>query len=334
MTVTNFSRAHITQFLCLLALLLSVGAARPAQAAVAISSLTVNQNPLPSVGGVVIVTIDCANATGTPTGSATISNTSGTVLSQDYCGLYGQDAGGNPILYTYLVVPTNYSTTTGAAYTITATVTDPQGSQSVQSVTLPQGYSVPLTIDSVTATPGSLAATDTSVAVGVGLTCNGPNQSGFFKGTATLTNSAGALLDYQPLSGPSGTDSGGNPLYGVTLSHIPVNTSSSAQSYTIAMMVQDNLGIRSTTTTTVSQSAGGASAAPTSLTLPNVTGVVNQPVTLSATLTRADNSASLNGKTISFQVDTTPVGTAVTNAAGLACSPARCQMGTRPAVTA
>ncbi len=312
------SRNVATLFLCLFAALLGIGAARPAQAGVAITGLTVNKNPLPSTGGVVILYIDCANGVGALTGNATISSTSGTMLGQDYCGLYGQDANGNPILYTYLVVPINYSTTTSTAYTFTATVTDAQGNQSVQAATFQQGYSVPITINSLSTTPGTLAATDNSVVVTADLTCNGLNQAGFFKGTATMTNSAGALLDYQPLSGPFGTDASGNPLYKAQLSHIPTNTSSSSQNYTITVMAQDNQSVRTTSTITVIQSSAGNSVATTALAVPNVTGAVNQPLTLSATLTRASDGSALPGKTVTFQVAGSTLGTASTNASGVA----------------
>jgi len=62
-------------------------------------------------------------------------------------------------------------------------------------------------------------------------------------------------------------------------------------------------------------------AIPTTLTVDNVSGVIGQTVNLTATLKNADDDTPLEGKTITFLVDGNVVGTAVTNASGVATLP-------------
>lgn len=62
-------------------------------------------------------------------------------------------------------------------------------------------------------------------------------------------------------------------------------------------------------------------AIPTTLTVEDVAGVIGQTVNLTATLKNADDDTPLEGKTINFFVDGQAVGSAVTNASGVAVLP-------------
>jgi len=57
---------------------------------------------------------------------------------------------------------------------------------------------------------------------------------------------------------------------------------------------------------------------PTTLSVDPASGVYGGTVTLTATLTRTDDSSPLGGKTISFTLNGNPVGTATTNGSGVA----------------
>ena len=58
--------------------------------------------------------------------------------------------------------------------------------------------------------------------------------------------------------------------------------------------------------------------AATTMTLPNVNGMLGQTVTLRATLKRTSGSVALAGKTVAFKVNGTSIGSGVTNASGIA----------------
>ena len=66
--------------------------------------------------------------------------------------------------------------------------------------------------------------------------------------------------------------------------------------------------------------AAAGSALPTAVTVSNVSGATGQTVTFSATL-KTGAGAALSGKTLTFSVDGTAVGTGVTNSAGTATKP-------------
>jgi len=301
----------------LLAAFVGMGAiaAHPAFA-VSISNITANPNPLPSAGGAVPVFITCTSSVGTPTGSATLTNSNGTVLSQNTCSFYNYDANGNPVLYTYLVVQPNNSITSSAYYTVNATASDQAGSTQV-SKTFQQSYGNPLIINSLTATPNPIPASGTSLQVNVNLTDNGPNQKGFYKGQAALTDSSGTILDIEPLF-PLGLDSNGNKNYYSTLNNVPVNMTSSARSYTVSITAVDKAGVTVSNSIGVSQLSGSVSIAPTSLSVSSVSGVAGQPAPLAASLVRATDGAALSGKNVTFQVDGSTVATTSTNSSGVA----------------
>ncbi len=309
-------------FLSVVLLCLGAIAAQPACAGVSISSITMVPSTIPAVGGAMPVLITCTNVTGVPTGTATLTDSTGTVLSQNTCSLYDYDANGNPVIYTYLVVQPNKSITTPAFYTVNAVVTDQFGSTSQLSATFQQSFGNPIIINSVTTTPSPLLPSSTSVLVDVDLTANGPNQKGFYKGQVTLTNGAGTILDIEPLWGPSGNDSSGNPIYYTTVANMPANTTSSPQTYTVAVSVMDKAGVTVLASATVTQPAGSVTVAPpilpTALSVSNVSGTVGQSVSLAAALTRTTDSGALSGQSVSFTVDGTAVGTATTNGSGVA----------------
>ena len=89
----------------------------------------------------------------------------------------------------------------------------------------------------------------------INVTDNGPNQKGFYKGEAILTNSAGTVLDIQPLW-TLPRDSSGNGNYDTPLSNIPVNTTASPITYWVNVSVVDNAGVTVTSSTQVSQLPG------------------------------------------------------------------------------
>ena len=112
-------------FLLTALLMTGVASALPAFADISVSAVTASPNLFPSAGGAVVVFVTCANAVGTPTGSATLTDSTGTVLSQNACFFDTFDANGNSVLFTYLIVQANNSTTAAASYTVNATVTGP-----------------------------------------------------------------------------------------------------------------------------------------------------------------------------------------------------------------
>ncbi|MBM3494508.1 MAG: Ig-like domain repeat protein, partial [Armatimonadetes bacterium] len=88
------------------------------------------------------------------------------------------------------------------------------------------------------------------------------------------------------------------------------------------------IGLRDVTVTNPDgQTATAASAfeviraIPTTVTVDNVAGVIGETITLRAVLTNDDTAAGIPGKTLTFKVDGSPVGTAVTGADGAATLP-------------
>ncbi len=321
------------QFLTLplgLATLLCLGAvaAQPARADITIQSISGLPASVPASGAFIPVLIDCGGAASAPTGTAIVTDSSGKVVSQNSLYAYQNDAGGNPIVYSYLVFPGNADTTANATYTVTLTVADHPGSSVTRSLSVEQGFLAPIQVKSITASPSALQATDSSVTVSAGLAYGGANQGSYVRGEAILKNGAGAWLEEEALSGPQGTDSSGNPLVTTTFTKVPANTSASAQNYTITVLVEDNTGVWSPASTSVTQlpaagaSAGGAGTTlggvGTSMTFTNLTGKTGQTLHLVGRLRQNASRSTLAGKTLTFSVDGTVVGTGRTDANGFA----------------
>ncbi len=136
--------------------------------------------------------------------------------------------------------------------------------------------------------------------------------------SATLKRSTGVLLSGQSVTFVvdgttlTGTTNGS----GVATVSYPIPANLAAGNYPITVSFagdsNDNASSGSGTLT-----VKAAAANPTTLTVSNVSGAVGQTVTLSATLTLT-GGAALSGKTLTFSVDGTSVGTGVTNSAGTA----------------
>ena len=317
----TLTRQLLTTPLALLAALLCLGAlaTQPAHAGITIDSISGVPNPVPAAGAFVPVLIGCGNTTGTPTGTAVLAYSNGTVVSQDGTYYYRADADGNPIIYTYVSFPYDPSPTASVTYTLTITVTGSDGTSATRSMNVLQGAKVPITVNSIT--PTTIQATDQTISLSVDITDNGANQSAYNKGAAYLINSSGTAIDFQPLNGPYTQDSNGNPILTTTLGNIPINTSGSAQHYTIELELQDKSGSWTYPTFSVTQLAASVTVPPTatSLAAASVAGTIGQPVALSATLTAS--GAALSGQTVSFQVDGATVGSSATNSAGVASFP-------------
>ena len=308
-----------------LATLLCLGAvaAQPAHAGVSINSISGIPEVVPAAGAAIPVLIDCGGVTTAPTGSATVTNSSGKVISWNSLYSYQTDANGNPVVFSFLAFPGNADPAADATYTVTLTLTDASGGNAVRSFTVTQGFMRPIEIKSVTPSPSVLQATDQTVSVSVGLSYGGANQGSYVRGEAILKDAAGKWLEEETLSGPEGTDSNGNPAVATTFSQVPANGSASTQNYTITVLVQDNTGAWTYGGTSVSQLAvAGAvttqSSVATLMTVTNPTGKTGQTIHLVAQLRRSADHASLSGKTLTFSVDGAAVGTAFTNASGLA----------------
>ena len=311
-------RRFVTLPLALLAALLCLGtlSAPAARAGTSITSITGIPSPVPAAGAGAYILVDTRGSVGTPTGSVTIFNGNGANVSTNTVFYYQADADGNPIVYTYVRFPSSNAFGLGTpTYTVTVSLTSGDGSTATQNVTAYQGQNAPITIDSLSASPSTLQATDTSLSVTVHITANGTNQAGFLTGGVTLLDSSGNIVTASGLQSLS-TDSTGNPVLTTTLGGLAVNTGSSPVTYSVSIFVEDKTAIRSYASLLVTQLPASTTPAATSVAVPAVTGTLGQSVTLSATLTA--NNAALSGRTIQFVLDGTPVGSTMTGNGGVA----------------
>lgn len=314
------SRCTVLRSLLIALLCLGALAARPARASLSINSITAVPNPAPATGGAIPIYVDCSKVPGgtsAPSGSATLTDGQGTVLSQNTLAYYGTDSSGNPIVYTFLVVPQNFSATSGASYSVNVAVSDALGDSTRGSTTLPQSHETPITIDSLSVSPSPLPSTGGAFTVHTALTCDGPGQSGFYKGSATVFGAGGQPLDSEPLLGPQGTDGNGNPVYCASLSHVPANTTGSPQTYSVSLAVEDNLGVVSSASAVVVVSPA-KSASATYAGIASITGQAGKSVVFGARLRQSGTNAALCAQTMTFLVDGKSVGTALTSSTGLA----------------
>ena len=134
--------------------------------------------------------------------------------------------------------------------------------------------------------------------------------------TATLTSGGSGLGGQSVAFTVDGTSVGSATTDGTGLASLPytIPAGDTPGAHPITAAFAGATGYKSasaTATLTVSRVV-------TALTLGNVTGRSGQPVALTATLTRTDLATGLTGETITFTQDGAPVGTAVTNASGVA----------------
>ena len=323
---TSYKETDLSsQFLSLplgLATLLCLGAAaaQPARADVTINSISGVPASVAATGAFVPVLIDCGGVASAPTGTATVTDSSGKVVSQNSLYPYQNDANGNPVVFSYLMFPGNADPTANAQYTVTFTVAGQPSSVS-QTLSVEQGFLLPIQIKSVTPSSRTLRATDRSVSVSAGLAFGGPNQGSYVRGEAILKDSVGAWLEIEPLSGPGGADSSGNPVVTTTLSNVPANSSTSSHNYTITVLVEDNTGAWTRDNTSVTQlpAGGGTSGSvATAMTLTDPTSKAGQTAHITARLRRTTDNTRVSGETIYFSLNGVPLGTGVTNTDGVA----------------
>ena len=152
----------------------------------------------------------------------------------------------------------------------------------------------------------------------VSVTVNGQGQAGFIGGYARLVDASGNVVSTYGLQALSGNDSTGNPILTGMLTGIPVNTSSSVHTYTLNVLIEDYTGVTTTAVTTLTQLAGSApSLSSTSLFVPTrIVAIPGETRILRGTLTAT--GVAVSGKTITFTVNGNTVGTAITDATGLA----------------
>ncbi len=153
--------------------------------------------------------------------------------------------------------------------------------------------------------------------------------------TLTVTNVAGSLGQTVTLTGTLKRTSGGVALSGKTLTFkvdsttvgTAVTSSSGVATHTFAIPGTFTVGSHTITVSFAGDTSYGTSAgtgtltaskASTAQTVPTVSGAHGTTVTLTSTLKRTTDSAVLSGKTISFKVGSTTVGSATTNASGIA----------------
>ena len=312
------SRSPVLRSLLIALFCFCVFSARPAHAGFHVNSITAVPNPAPAVGGAVPIYVDCTNASGVtaaPSGSAMLTDSQGTVLSQNTFVYSSRDGYGNPIVYTLLIVPQNYSATSSASYSVHVSVSDSLGDTASGSTTLQQSCETPITIDGVSVTPDPLPSSGGSITVQAGLSCDGPGQAGFFKGTVYLQKADGWTLDEEPLFGPQGTDGNANPIYFANLSNVPANTSSSPVTYTVTVVAEDNLGGESQASASLMVLSPKQ---PTAVGVMNKSGQTGQKVVLNASLRQSSNNAAIPVHTLAFWVDGQLVGTALTSSNGTA----------------
>ncbi len=192
---------------------------------------------------------------------------------------------GNRTITASFAGDTTYSACSGTGtLTVTKAATTIATALTVPNVSGVQGKAVSLT--------ATLKRTDTNAVVG--------SKTITFKvdntqvGTATTNSSGVATLSYT------------------------IPSTAAAGSHTItASFAGDTTYTASSGTGTLTVTAGSKTIA-TAITVPNVSGVQGKAVNLTATLKRTDTNAVVGSKTITFKVDNTQVGTATTNASGVA----------------
>jgi|GEM_PF-3834503 len=194
------------------------------------------------------------------------------------------------------------SATTAGSHTISATFagdTTFTGSNGTGTLTVSKPIATALTVTNVSGAQGTavnltatLKRTDTNAAVA--------SKTVTFKIDTTQV-------------GTAVTNSSGLATFAYT-----IPSSATTGSHTItASFAGDTTYTNSSGTGTLTVTVAANTIA-TAITTPNVSGVQGKAVSLTATLKRTDTKAAVGSKTITFKVDTTQVGTAVTNSSGIA----------------
>ena len=134
-------RRFVTLPLGLIAGLFCLGtlAAKPAQANVTINSVSGIPNLVPAAGTTAGIYVDCSNTTSTPTGTVTVNNSNGTLVSNCPVYYYQNDANGNPELFSEAQFPASNSSVATSSYTLHVSLTGSNGAITTQNFNVTQG---------------------------------------------------------------------------------------------------------------------------------------------------------------------------------------------------